>query len=162
MVARVWEMQMRGVLHVHPVLACATARQKVGVRFYVGRLADLAPQYGFGFADRKAEPQPAVNAAAYLSSYFVKGAAGEGDPVGVGPVAVNAPLDRARSVKLTQETGCTMRLLRFRRFVCFHWHLTLPCWQLRIVDQRGFRVWADLVTEIKDRAPPRTTAEAPE
>ncbi len=32
LVARVWEMQARGVLHVHPVLAYGTARQMVGAR----------------------------------------------------------------------------------------------------------------------------------
>ena len=64
------------------------------------------------------------------------------------------------SVKLTQETGCTMRLLRFRRFVWFQWRLTLPCWQLRIIDQQGFRAWADQVTQTTDRAPPRTVGQA--
>lgn len=77
MVARVWEMQTRGVLHVHPVLAHVTARQRAGARRYVERLAELAPQYGFGFVERKVKPQPAVNAAAYLSSYFVKGRRGK-------------------------------------------------------------------------------------
>jgi hypothetical protein len=37
--ARVWEMQARGVLHVHPVLAYGTARQKAGGRAYLARLA---------------------------------------------------------------------------------------------------------------------------
>ncbi len=77
MVARVWEMQTRGVLHAHPVLAYGTALQKAGARCYVERLAQLAPKYGFGFVERKVKPQPAVNAAAYLSSYFVKGRRGK-------------------------------------------------------------------------------------
>jgi hypothetical protein len=48
-----------------------------GARLYVERLAELAPPYDFGFAERKIKPQPAQNAAAYLSSYFVKGKRGK-------------------------------------------------------------------------------------
>lgn len=77
LVTRVWEIQARGVLHVHPVLAYGTARQMAGARAYLERLAELAPRYGFGFVERKVKPQPAVNAAAYLSSYFVKGKRGK-------------------------------------------------------------------------------------
>jgi hypothetical protein len=42
LVARVWEMQARGILHVHPVLAYGTARQMAGARCYLARLAELA------------------------------------------------------------------------------------------------------------------------
>ena len=76
LVARVWEMQTRGVLHVHPVLGYATARQKAGARAYLARLAQLAPGYGFGFVHHKRR-LAAQNAAAYLSSYFVKGRHGK-------------------------------------------------------------------------------------
>jgi hypothetical protein len=93
LVARVWEIQARGVLHVHPVLAYGTARQMAGARAYLERLAELAPQYGFGFVERKVKPQPAVNAAAYLSSYFVKGQARQAGVVGVGPVTRHAAFD---------------------------------------------------------------------
>jgi hypothetical protein len=154
MVARVWEMQTRGVLHVHPVLAHVTARQRAGARFYVERLAELAPQYGFGFVERKAKPQPAVNAAAYLSSYFVKGRRGK---TTLWESARSPAMPRSIvhvSVKLTQETGCTMRLLRFGRFVWVMWKVALPYRELRIIDEQGFRAWAELVTEGVDRGPP--------
>ena len=62
LVARVWEMQARGVLHVHPVLGYGTALQKAGARAYLARLARLAPSYGFGFVHHKRElvkPMPA-------------------------------------------------------------------------------------------------------
>ena len=54
-------------------------RRFAGARWACGveRLAELAPHYGFGFAERKVRPQPAQNAAAYLSSYFVKGKRGK-------------------------------------------------------------------------------------
>jgi hypothetical protein len=58
------------------------------------------------------------------------------------------------SVKLTQETSCTMRLLRLGRFVWVVWKVALPYRELRIIDELGFVVWADLVTEELDRGPP--------
>lgn len=44
-------------------------------RAYLDRLAELAPGYGFGFVDSRRDcvkAMPAQNAAAYLSSYFVR------------------------------------------------------------------------------------------
>ena len=78
--ARVWELQGRGVLHVHPVLGYKTAAQMAGARGYLARLAALAPKYGFGFVHSKqrfVKAMPAQNAASYLSSYFVKGRRGK-------------------------------------------------------------------------------------
>lgn len=80
LLARVWELQARGVLHVHPVLGYESAAQMAGARAYLARLAVLAPRYGFGFVHSKHElvkAMPAQNAAAYLSSYFVKGRRGK-------------------------------------------------------------------------------------
>jgi len=154
MVARVWEMQTRGVLHAHPVLAHVTTRQRVGARCYVGRLAELAPQYGFGFVERKVKPQPSVNAAAYLSSYFVKGRRGKAT---LWESVRSAAMPRSIvhvSVKLTQETGCTMRLLRLGRFVWVNWKVAPPYRELRVIDEKGFLAWAELVTEAVDRGPP--------
>jgi hypothetical protein len=62
------------------------------------------------------------------------------------------------SVKLTQETGCTMRLLRFGRFMWVMWRLALPYRELRTIDEQGFRVWAELVTDVVDRGPPYAAA----
>jgi hypothetical protein len=161
MVARVWEMQTRGVLHVHPVLAHVTAVQRVAARRYIERLAALAPQYGFGYVERKVKPQPAVNAAAYLSSYFVKGRHGKAT---LWESARSAAMPRSIvhvSVKLTQETGCTMRLLRFGRFVWVVWKVALPYRELRMVDEQGFLAWAEFVAaDRQDRGPPADDAEA--
>ncbi len=154
MVARVWEMQMRSVLHVHPVLAHVTARQRTGARCYMGRLAELAPQHGFGFVERKVKPQPAVNAAAYLSSYFVRGRRGKAT---LWESVRSSAMPRSIvhvSVKLTQETGCTMRLLRIGRFMWVNWKVTLPYRELRIIDEQGFLVWAELVADGIGRGPP--------
>jgi hypothetical protein len=59
------------------------------------------------------------------------------------------------SVRLTQETGCTMRLLRFGRYVWVLWGVGLPCRELRVIDERGFRAWAELpAVGGPDRGPP--------
>ena len=96
LVARVWEIQARGVLHVHPVLAYGTARQMAGARAYLERLAELAPQYGFGFVERKVKPQPAVNAGGVPLVVLREGQAWQASVVGVGPVACDAALDHSR------------------------------------------------------------------
>lgn len=156
LVARVWEMQARGVLHVHPVLAYGTARQMAGARAYLARLADLAPQYGFGFVERKAKPQPAENAAAYLSSYFVRGRRGK---MTLWESARSLAMPRSIvhvSVRLTTRTGCTMRTLRLKRAVHFVWGVSLPLGELSAVAKvlQAFP-GAELVAPgDEDRAPP--------
>lgn len=154
MAARVWEMQTRGVLHVHPVLSLVTARQRAGARCYVERLTELAPQYGFGFVERKVKPQPALNAAAYLSAYFVKGRRGKATLwESVRSVAMPRSIVHV-SVRLTQETGCTMRLLRLGRYVWVIWNLSLSGVELRLIDQHGFLAWAEAMTRGVERGPP--------
>jgi hypothetical protein len=162
LVARVWEMQTRGVLHVHPVLAYGTAGEMVGARCYIARLAELAGHYGFGFVERKIEPQPAANAAAYLSSYFVKGRRGKAT---LWESARSAAIPCSTvyvSVRLTQQTGCTMHLLRFRPYVWVVYGVSLPCDQLRVIWERGFMAWAELVAvgSPECRPPPDAMAAA--
>lgn len=136
LVARVWELQARGVLHAHPVLGYATALQMAGARAYLERLAQLAPSYGFGFVHHKRElvkAMPGQNAGAYLSAYFVKGGRGK-----------TALWESVRSpamphsivyvsTKLTKKTGCTMRTLRLRRALYFLWGGTVGFDELRLV-----------------------------
>jgi hypothetical protein len=156
LVARVWEMQARGVLHIHPVLAYGTARQMAGARLYVERLAELAPQYGFGFAERKVKPQPAQNAAAYLSSYFVKGRRGKET---LWESARSPAMPRSIvhvSVKLTMQTGCTMRVLRLKRAIHYVWRATLPPDEIRAVSNilQAFPGAKLVAPGDLDRAPP--------
>jgi hypothetical protein len=157
LVARVWEVQARGVLHVHPVLAYGTARQMTGARAYLGRLAELAPQYGFGFVERKVKPQQAVNAAAYLSSYFVKGKRGK---QALWESVQSPAMPRSIihvSIRLTQKTGCTMRTLRLKRAVFYVWRAELPLKEVRALATilQAFP-GAELVAPgSPDRAPPQ-------
>lgn len=117
MLVRVFELQHRGVLHLHPVLAYTTPAERHAARLYVGYLAELAPRYGFGFVERRMKPIPRRAAAAYLSSYFVTG---KKKKPSLQESALSPDMPRSIihvSVELTQRTGITMRELRFRRFV---------------------------------------------
>lgn len=117
MLCRVWEKQARGVLHVHPVFACATPRQKAAAEHYLSRLEEWAAAYGFGFVSRKFRPQPARGAAAYLSAYFCHGNKNK-MTLRESVTTPNMPRSIVHvSTRLTQATGITMRELRFRRFV---------------------------------------------
>ena len=134
--ARVWELQARGVLHVHPVLGYATARQKAGARAYLARLAQLAASYGFGFVHherRLVKPMPAENAAAYLSSYFVKGRRGK---TALWESVRSPAMPRSIvyvSTKLTMKSGCTMRTLRLKRALLVLWGESVTFDELRVV-----------------------------
>lgn len=136
LLTRVWEVQERGVLHVHPVLGYGSARQMAGARAYLQRLADLAPQYGFGFVHHhpdKVKPQPAVQAAAYVSSYFV---IGKGHKAALAESVRSPSMPKSIvhvSVDLTMETRCTMRNLRLRRLLWFLWGDSLPMREVGIV-----------------------------
>lgn len=118
LLARVKEMQKRGLVHWHPVLLAATPAQRRAVEFYRRRLEELAPQYGFGFVSQKLKPQAGKAAAAYLSSYFVTG---KKEKATLQESVQDPELRKGRLIwltpKLTLRTGVTMRELRFRRFV---------------------------------------------
>jgi hypothetical protein len=117
LLVRVWELQHRGVLHVHPVLAYGSYAERVTADRYFDLVDELAPQYGFGFSDRKESAKPARAAAAYLSAYFVTGKK-EKAQLHVSVMSNAMPRSIIHvSTRLTQRTGCTMRELRFRRFV---------------------------------------------
>lgn len=107
LLARVWEFHRRGLLHVHPVVGYATAEQRAAADAYCRHLSELAPRYGFGFVDRKANVYSGTDAADYLAKQLA--ATTVAAPNGLGIVYI--------STRLTSETGCTMRSLRLRR-----WH----------------------------------------
>lgn len=126
---------------------------------YLARLAELAPQYGFGFvhhSPRHVKPQPAQNAAAYLSSYFVKGKRGK-ETLWESARSTAMPRSVVHvSVKLTQQTGCTMRTLRLKRAIHYVWRADLPLEEVRAVSSilQAFP-GAELVAPgSPDRAPP--------
>lgn len=79
------------------------------------------------------KPQDARGAAAYLSSYFVKGPAWkmtlwESVTSGAMPKSIVRV-----SKDLTQRTRCTMRNLRWKRAVFFIWGLDTPLPEVDVV-----------------------------
>ncbi len=70
---RVWELQRRGLLHAHPVLAYSTVAEKAAADRYLEHLDDLRHDFGFGYVERKHRVREPRAAAAYLSSYFIGG-----------------------------------------------------------------------------------------
>ncbi len=109
------------MLHAHAVLGFSTAAEIAAAHCYVGALKELGPQYGFGHIDGHLSKQvmPARAAAAYLSAYFVTGKTRKAT---LQQSVMYRGMPRSIiyvSPVLTQETGVTMRELRFRRFVWF-------------------------------------------
>jgi hypothetical protein len=121
--AGVWQMQARGVLHLHLVMAFDPADQPAS-RLYVATLRGLVREWGFGFIDARdrsgktgratvLEPH---RAAGYLSRYL-----GESSQL----AQAIALKDRPRrliwiSSRLTGATHVTMRRLRRVRHLWAH------------------------------------------
>lgn len=163
LVARAWELQDRGVLHVHPVVPYGTAREKVGARHYLRLLAELSPQYGFGFvnSDRaRVKSQSAQSAAAYLSSYFVTG---RGRKAALWQSVRSPHMPRSIiyvSTRLTQKTGATMRTLRLNRALHHLWGARLPLDEVAAVGRllQAFPGNVEIVRHAPGRGPPGLTA----
>lgn len=131
LVAKAWEYQKRGVLHVHLVFGFTSRVEKESVRMYLQEVVDRAPNYGFGWPDRDIYAGEAKGAAAYLSSYFVGG---------------KGKLDIRETVKredvprnliyvaqpLLRQSGISMRTLRLKRFL---WHNVDREWLSLILDE---------------------------
>lgn len=113
---RAWEPQARGPGHVHPVFHLYSPADVAVARCYLEHLARLAPRHGFGFVGEKEGKGMQImagdRAAAYLSSYFVRG---KGSKATLQENARNPHLPRMLiwvSPNLTGMTGVTMRNLR--------------------------------------------------
>lgn len=140
MLVRVWEMQKRGVLHAHPVLAYSTLGERLAADRYMTLLAELAPLYGFGYVERKKQVREPQRAAAYLSSYFVTGRKGK-EALQESVMARQMPRSIIHVSKdLTQASGVTMRSLRHKRYLYRIWGDSA----LRFVLNAGFTL-AELV-----------------
>lgn len=111
------ELQLRGVVHWHVVIAYGSPRERHAARSYVRVLHALAGEYGYGFVDRKLEPAPPMKAAYYLSKYLTKVENSKGGlrELVLRQEAPARPVYVARS--LTAVTRVTMRNLRRRRAI---------------------------------------------
>lgn len=144
LLVRPWELQQRGMLHVHPVVGSSTLGERQAADVYQRELASRAARHGFGFVDRKVQLRDPVAAAAYLSSYFVAGK--KGKMTLREAVSSNA---MPRSIvyvhpELSQRSGVTMRSLRLKRYAWRIWrHEIEPVGldaEVSVLD-----IWAGLV-----------------
>jgi hypothetical protein len=114
-----WELQKRGVWHLHLVLGMETAIERVWTFAYVEALCEVAPAKGFGFIDRKPlhSPQPAERSARYLSKYLAKWREDGSFEITETVKSAGRTLLSYVSRNLTATSGCTMRALRNVRLV---------------------------------------------
>jgi hypothetical protein len=114
-----WELQKRGVWHLHIVLGMHTAPEREWARVYVETLRRVGPAKGFGFVDAKPleKPQEARRVASYMSKYLAKWQPDGSVAVSETVTAAGRTLLNYVSRDLTTLTGCTMRALRNARLV---------------------------------------------
>lgn len=117
----VWQLQRRGVLHAHLVLAFGHGDEEAAARLYVAALRELAPAHGFGFIDfrdrdgkaGRSSVMPREVAAGYLSRY----AADSGQLVEAARLEVRPTRLVYVSRSLTSVSLVTMRRLRRVRYL---------------------------------------------
>jgi hypothetical protein len=148
---RAFEVQRRGVLHAHAVVARGTWGRKVAATAYERHLVRLAASYGFGGIDTPTgRARHARESAAYVSSYLTKG---KGSKRTLGETVRSDQLPQSIihvSTSLTLRTGVTMRALRFRRLVHSRWEAVLP-----FPEQAGIQQLVDAFPGcVLERGPP--------
>jgi hypothetical protein len=109
-----WELQKRGVWHLHFVLGMETAVERAWAFEYVRAMRELGPSKLFGFVDAKPlrSPQPAEKAASYLSKYLAKWNEDGSFEVSETVKAAGRSLLNYVSRRLTARSGVRMRVLR--------------------------------------------------
>jgi hypothetical protein len=109
-----WELQQRGVWHLHFVLGMETAVERVWATEYVRAMRELGSAKGFGFVDARPllNPEPAERVARYLSKYLAKWKPDGSMEVTETVQAAGRTLLNFVSRKLTAKSGVTMRALR--------------------------------------------------
>lgn len=136
MAYRAWEPQRRGAMHQNVVVAAGTARQKAQAALYRQELIRRAPQYGFGYVDRKRQVRESLHAARYLAKYLSEGTG----KMGIGELAASGDAPRVIALvgrHLTQATGCTMRSRRRERGIwCLARNLECSIDDARLVREK--------------------------
>lgn len=125
-----WELQARGLWHLHFVVGVETPHEAAWASVYVQTMRRLAPTYLFGYVDANPlkRPRPAELCAGYIAKYLTKrrgdGSYGATETVLTAGRTVLTYVSRC----LTQETGVTMRALRDARLLWAYreGHLPLP------------------------------------
>lgn len=125
MLVRPWELQRRGLLHVHPVIGCSTPIERRAADRYQQELVDRADRHGFGFVDRKQDVRDPRASAAYLSSYFVEGKKGKMTLRESVTTRAMPPSIVYVAPALSARSGITMRSLRLKRYLSYRQSTTL-------------------------------------
>ncbi len=114
-----WELQQRGVWHLHFVVGLETAIERAWAIEYVKAMSELGPRYLFGHVDAKPmrNPKPAEHCAGYIAKYLTKRQPDGSFEVTETVTAAGRTLLNYVSRKLTGQSGCTMRALRNARLV---------------------------------------------
>jgi hypothetical protein len=109
-----WELQKRGVWHLHFVLGMESAVERLWAFEYVKAMRELGASKLFGFVDAKPlhSPQPVEKAASYLSKYLAKWNEDGSFEVTDTVTAAGRSLLNYVSRRLTAKSGVTMRVLR--------------------------------------------------
>jgi hypothetical protein len=112
-----WELQGRGVWHLHFVLGMETAVERGWAHEYVAAMRELGPRYGFGYVDAKPlrRPEPAERIASYLSKYLAKWNPDGSLEITETVRAAGRSVLNYVSRDLTRRSGVTMRTLRHVR-----------------------------------------------
>jgi hypothetical protein len=147
--AKTWELQRRGLLHLHMVVPYRPGRERARADQYVTALKEIGGRYGFGFSDLKRPPRDhhgGFYAAAYAAKYVGKATSEKSH-------AVKRPAYVGRW--LTALSGVTMRALRWRRYL--YRKLQLPV--IHLADLRGLIAWFSAFPDLElvpddPRAPP--------
>lgn len=144
LLVRPWELQQRGMLHVHPVVGSSSPAERRAADVYQQELAARAARHGFGFVDRKVQVRNPVAAAAYLSAYFVAGKKGK---MTLREAVSSSAMPRSIvhvHPELSQRSGITMRSLRLRRYAWRVWRRDIEPVGLDM-EVSVLDVWAGLV-----------------
>jgi hypothetical protein len=114
-----WEIQRRGVWHVHFVVGMETPLERAWAFEYAKAMREVGSRYGFGFVDARPlrSPQPAEKAAKYVSKYLAKWSEDGRLEVTETVLSAGRTLLTYVSRGLTAQSGCTMRALRNARLV---------------------------------------------
>jgi hypothetical protein len=116
LIVRTWEPQKRGVPHLHIVLGLGTQPERIAARRFVDELARLAPEYGFGYVDRRIDAISAREASSYLAGYLL-GRSGHKETIRENISDPRMPRSLIwLTSTLTRRTLATMRRLRYVRW----------------------------------------------
>jgi hypothetical protein len=112
-----WELQARGVWHLHFIVGMETAVERVWAFEYGKAIRRLAASKGFGFVDLHPlrSPKPATQVGSYLAKYLAKWRDDGTLEISETVKSAGRTLVNYVSRRLTQSSGCTMRSLRVVR-----------------------------------------------